>query len=134
MERPITLLLVDDESTLRGLVAQFLRRTGFHVTEAEDGIDGLARFEGSGPFDLVMSDVLMPRLDGIEFCRRVKWQRPEQSILICTAALDLEQEDLLRAAGIVQFLRKPYHPTTLLARIDDGLVPTAASRVATALT
>jgi CheY-like chemotaxis protein len=125
MERPLTVLLVDDEPTLRRLVAQFLDRSGYRVVEAGDGYEGLARFEEAGPFDLILSDLLMPRMDGLEFCQRIKRRHPDQPIIVCSAAVTAEQQALLKAEGITRSLTKPYHPDTLLEHIDAELAQAA---------
>ena len=67
------LLLVEDEHTLRGLIAQFLRGENFEVVEAADGLDGVGLFSSQGPFDLVLLDLNLPRLSGVEVCRRKKY-------------------------------------------------------------
>jgi DNA-binding response OmpR family regulator len=116
MERPPSLLLVDDECALRGLVACFLRQAGYRVVEAEHGLDGVRRFGDDGPFGLVLMDLNMPTLDGVEACRRIRLLDPGQPILIVSAAVLPDQELALLDLGIDQFLTKPYHPETLLAR------------------
>ena len=70
-----TLLLVEDEDRLRGLVAQFLRGEGFRVVEAADGPQGVERFRDSGPFDLALVDLNLPIFSGVEVCRRIKRNR-----------------------------------------------------------
>lgn len=120
MERPISILLVEDEGVLRRLVAQFLRVSGFEVTEAVDGADGLDRFRGNGPFGLILTDLMMPRLGGVEMCREVKRARPEQPIVICSAAILPDQEGILRDLGVTDFLSKPYHPDRLVATVREA--------------
>ena len=61
-----TLLLVEDEHILRGLVAQFLRHEGFQVVEAGDGTEGVERFADSGPFDLALVDLNLPDFSGVD--------------------------------------------------------------------
>ena len=118
MKSPMgTVLLVEDEHALRRLVAEFLRGEGFAVVEAEDGPDGVARFAGSGPFDLAILDLNLPGYSGVEVCRRIRAQVPDQSVLICSAAIVAESEAALSAMGVEEFLTKPYHPRTLLARV-----------------
>jgi DNA-binding response OmpR family regulator len=117
MERSGSLLLVEDEAVLRGLVAQFLRGARFQVVEAADGPEGVARFVEDGPFDLALVDLNLPGFSGVEVCRRIKRHRPEQAILVCSAAIVEEHEAALWELGIDQFLTKPYHPEDLLARI-----------------
>ncbi|HEV3164221.1 MAG TPA: response regulator transcription factor [Isosphaeraceae bacterium] len=121
MERRGRLLLVEDEHVLRTLVAQFLRAENYHVVEAADGPEGVARFGDSGPFDLALVDLNLPIYSGVEVCRRIKRTMPGQRIMICSAAIMCDNELALQDLGIDHFLTKPYHPEELLAHIDGEL-------------
>ncbi len=121
MERRGSLLLVEDESVLRTLVAQFLRNEGYDVQEAEDGGEGVRQFLEGGPFDLLLVDLKMPVLSGVDVCRRVKRTKPEQRVMVCSAAISREHEDALRGVGVTHLLTKPYHPESLLAHIRQEL-------------
>ncbi len=113
-----TLLLVEDEHLLRNLVAQFLRGEGFAVTEAADGAEGIARFTDSGPFDLLLVDLNLPVFSGVEVCRQIRSQKPDQRVMICSAAIVGDHERDLAAMGIGHYLTKPYHPEDLLTHIS----------------
>ena len=115
------LLLVEDEHRLRKLVAQFLRNVGYDVVEAGDGPEGVTRFGDSGPFDLVLVDLNLPGFSGVEVCRRIKRARPDQRIMICSAAIVEEHERALAALGVHHFLTKPYHPEDLITRIHEEI-------------
>lgn len=119
--RSRALLLVEDEPELRQLVAQVLTVAGYRVTEAADGPEGLARFEGSGPFDLALVDLMLPGFSGVELCRRIKKARPAQPILICSAILSVEHEDDLRRLGIEDFVSKPFLPFDLIQRVGEAV-------------
>ena len=121
MERRGSLLLVEDEAVLRTLVAQFLRNEGYDVQEAEDGGEGVRQFLEEGPFDLLLVDLKMPVLSGVEVCRRVKRSNPDQRLMVCSAAISREHEEALRAIGVNHLLTKPYHPESLLAHIRQEL-------------
>ena len=121
MGRRGSLLLVEDERLLRGLVAQFLRGADYRVVEAGDGPEGVARFEDAGPFDLALVDLNLPYFSGVEVCRRILRSRPEQRIMICSAAILDDHEDALMALGVDHFLTKPYHPESLLEHIAREL-------------
>jgi DNA-binding response OmpR family regulator len=121
------LLLVEDEERLRGLVAQFLRCEGFHVVEAGDGPQGVARFADSGPFDLVLVDLNLPTYSGVEVCRRIKVYRPAQRLMVCSAAILPYHENALTALGIHHFLTKPYHPDELITHIQQEIESTLAA-------
>lgn len=115
------ILLVEDESVLRRLIAQFLRGEGFEIVEAADGREGVERFSSGNPFDLVLLDLNLPVLPGVEVCRKIKLQRPDQPVIICSAAILDGHIAALAAMDVDQFLTKPYHPAELLSRITIEL-------------
>ena len=117
MDRRGVLLVVEDEEILRTLVCQFLRNEGYEVFEAEDGGQGVRRYQEDGPFDLLLVDLNLPVFSGVEVCRRVKRLCPGQKVMICSAAIVQEHEDDLVGLGVDHFLTKPYHPDNLLAHI-----------------
>ncbi len=117
------LLLVEDEHLLRGLIAHFLRGEGFEVVEAADGSQGVGFFSAQGPFDLVLLDLNLPLLPGVEVCRCIKKERPSQPVIICSAAILDSHVTLLREMHVEQYLSKPYHPLDLLRRIAAELAP-----------
>lgn len=121
------LLLVEDETVLRRLIAEYLSGEGFDVIEAADGLEGASLYSGHRPFDLVLLDLNLPYLSGVDVCRRIKAVQPSQPVLICSAAvLDWHVAELLELK-VDQFLTKPYHPLDLLERIateiDRGSTP-----------
>jgi len=111
------LLLVEDEAVLRGLVSQFLVLEHYEVVEAEDGQAAVEAFESRGPFDLVLLDLNMPRVPGVEACRRIKSIDAHQPFLICSAAILESHRTALAELGVTECLRKPYHPLELLSQI-----------------
>jgi CheY-like chemotaxis protein len=123
MERQSTLMLVEDERILRGLVAQFLRTSGFRVLEAADGREAVDLYERQGPFDLVVLDLNLPELDGVEVCRRIRRERRDQPILVCSASILPEHLESLGEQGVDRFLTKPFHPASLLDHVQRALVP-----------
>ncbi|RUL86493.1 response regulator [Tautonia sociabilis] len=120
-DRDGTLLLVEDEELLRGLVSQFLRGSGFRVVEAADGLEALDRIDRDGPFDLALVDLNLPHLSGVDVCRRLLGRWPTHPVIICSAAILSEHETALRQLGIDHYLTKPYHPETLLALVAQRL-------------
>jgi DNA-binding response OmpR family regulator len=115
------LLLVEDEHLLRGLIAQFLRAEGYEVVEAADGSEGVDFFASRGPFDLVLLDLNLPILSGVDVCRSIKERQPTQAVIICSAAILDSHVHALRAMNVEQFLSKPYHPLDLLDLIAAEL-------------
>jgi DNA-binding response OmpR family regulator len=120
-DSPVSLLLVEDEDCLRELVAHFLRRACYHVVEAEDGGAAIDRFQDSGPFDIALVDLNLPRYSGVEVCRRIRDANPAQPIIICSGAVLSTHETELSAIGVTEYLTKPYPPSVLLARIAGAL-------------
>jgi DNA-binding response OmpR family regulator len=116
------ILLIEDEAVLRELVAQFLRAEGHEVVEAEDGVRGVERFSTSGTIDLVLLDLNLPLLPGVEVCRRIKQLRPAQPVIICSAAILEDHCAALDVLEVTQFLSKPYHPAELLCRVNLELL------------
>jgi DNA-binding response OmpR family regulator len=116
-KRQSRILVVEDETPLRGLIAQFLRMEGFEAVEAADGREGVERFSFLGPFDVVLLDLNLPALPGVEVCRKIKLQEPDQPVIICSAAILDGHVAALAALDVDQFLSKPYHPAELLNRI-----------------
>src|SRR3954466_12031974 len=83
LDRAPRILLVDDEHSIQTLLSYPLRKDGYEVVQASDGREALARF-GESTFDLVVLDVMMPRLDGLEVCRRLR-ARSSVPIIMLTA-------------------------------------------------
>ena len=104
------ILVVDDEPSVRQLVAGALRRRGFEVIEAEDGIQALTAIDEPG-LALMLSDVEMPGMDGFSLAEIVRSRRPECGILLMSGRI---LED--RASGY-PFLQKPFMPSRLMASI-----------------
>lgn len=120
------ILLVDDDPFIRKLVATTLRGVGgFSLHEAEDGLDALAIADD---LDLALCflDVDMPRLGGVETCRRLRaGPAHDATIVMLTATQDPAVEASSRAAGADRFLTKPFSPLVLLRLVDA--LPSAAA-------
>ena len=86
MAESSTILLVDDEESVRKVLTFPLERDGYNVVQAVDGEDALARF-GAGGIDLVVLDLMLPKLDGLEVCRRLRAES-EVPIIMLTARDD----------------------------------------------
>ncbi len=119
------LLLVEDESRLRNLIARFLHIEGYEVLEAEDGRQGVDRFREAGPFDLVIVDLDLPKLTGVEVCRQIKGTAPAQSILVCSAAILDPHFAALDELEIDRILTKPYLPARLLSEVCSAVRPSS---------
>ncbi len=109
------LLVAEDEVALRDFIARNLRARGFEVLEAETGLEALALWEREQPHLLVL-DVMMPRMDGLEVCRRVR-ERSTVPIVVLTA-LDSERDKVAALdLGADDYLTKPFGVEELLARM-----------------
>lgn len=119
-----TILIVDDSSSLRTVVNLALKRAGYEVVEAVDGEDGLTKLDGR-KINLIVCDVNMPRLNGIEFVTKVK-QHPRYKftpvIMLTTEGQDAKKEQG-RAAGAKAWIVKPFNPPVLLDAISKLVLP-----------
>jgi DNA-binding NarL/FixJ family response regulator len=116
------ILIVDDDMTLRTALARYLGKRGYAVVDAAGGIDALAMFE-QDPADLIVSDVLMPDMDGFEFCRRLRSTRLGQLVPFIFLSSKAEVEDRVQghSIGADDYVIKPFEPRELLAKIEAQL-------------
>jgi sigma-B regulation protein RsbU (phosphoserine phosphatase) len=113
------ILVVDDNRVNRHLLTAVLQRGGFpHIEMAEDGIDALAKIEAQAP-DLILLDLMMPRMDGFETCRRVRTDPNRRDLPILVQSSLSGSEDRTRAfsVGATDFVTKPINATELLSRV-----------------
>lgn len=116
------ILIVDDSPTMRGLVQSALKQDGFVFASAEDGVDGLEKFKAFGP-DLVIADINMPRMDGVEMIteiRRLK-SKSEVLILVLTTETSSELKDKIRTAGANSWVAKPFDDQVLRNVVNQML-------------
>ena len=120
-----TILVVDDESRMRKLVRDFLVKQDFEVLEAGDGEEALDIFYETKEIDLLILDVMMPRLDGWEVCREIRKQS-KIPIIMLTARGDERDELLGFELGVDEYISKPFSPKILVARVEAILRRTNA--------
>lgn len=108
-------LLVDDEAGLRELVRVYLEKSGFEVTEAGDGLEA-EHILLNEPFDLLILDVMMPRLDGFSLCKRIRLTHTDLPILLLTAKGEESDRLLGFEYGVDDYVVKPFSPRELCAR------------------
>ena len=119
------ILLVEDEENYRVPLAFSLRRDGFDVVQAADGVEAVEAFEAAGPsdggaIDLVLLDLMLPRLSGIEVCRRIR--RTSTVPVIMLTARDSEADTVVGLRiGADDYVTKPYSYRELLARVNAVL-------------
>jgi CheY-like chemotaxis protein len=126
---PATVLVAEDESEVRALTARTLEAAGFTVIEAENGEQALeVSRRHEGPIDLLMSDVLMPKMGGIDLANRLSEERPGIRILLVSGYSPdqtMAADDPSRVTG---FLQKPFTSTELVSKASKLLVTQAASQ------
>ena len=111
------ILVVDDESRIRKIIRDFLVREGYVVCEAEDGEAALDIFCSNNDIDLIIMDVMMPKMDGWQLCKEVR-KLSKVPILMLTAKS--EEQDELKGfeLGVDEYISKPFSPKILTARVN----------------
>jgi len=118
-ESTARILLVDDEESIQTLLTYPLRKEGYEVVSARDGREGLDRF-AEGGFDLVVLDVMMPHVDGIEVCRRLR-ARSQVPIIMLTARDDEVDKVLGLEIGADDYITKPFSVREFRSRVKAAL-------------
>ena len=113
------ILLVDDEQSIQTLLSYPLRKDGYHVTSALDGTEALRRFE-DGRFDLVILDLMLPRLDGVEVCRQLR-SRSQVPIIMLTAKGSETDKVAGLEVGADDYITKPFSMREFRSRVKAAL-------------
>ncbi|GAB4287179.1 MAG: response regulator transcription factor [Coriobacteriia bacterium] len=108
-------LVVDDEANIRELVRVYLDAAGFTVDEAADGITAL-RLLGERAYDVVVLDIMLPEVDGVEICRRIR-RTSDVPVLMLTARREDTQKVAVLELGADDYITKPFSPPELVARV-----------------
>ena len=111
-----TIMTVDDSASLRQMVSFVLRSGGYEVVEAVDGADALSKLKGQD-LHLVLSDINMPKMDGLEFTRQLR-AMPDYKfvpIVLLTTESHADKKQQGKAAGATAWIVKPFTPDQLLA-------------------
>jgi CheY-like chemotaxis protein len=118
-----TVLLAEDEPTVRQLAARILRRQGYTVIEAADGAEALALVERSQDLqiDLLLTDIVMPRMGGYALMERLRQIRPTIKVLLTSGYTDSTTIIVNRLDYGVEFLGKPFTPTALARKVREVL-------------
>ncbi|MFG1690708.1 response regulator [Gemmatimonadota bacterium] len=118
-----SILVIDDDPSVREVLRKVLERAGHTVLDAKDGKQALRMF-ARNPTDVVISDMYMPEMNGIEFLIRVREAFPEARIIAMSGGGFLDQESVLAAAsklGAVGVLEKPFSPEECLEVVQTAL-------------
>ena len=134
MVEKLTVLVVEDEIALAGVVAGYLEREGFQVVQAHDGPTAVELAESLRP-DLIVLDVMLPGFDGVEVCRRVR-HFTDAYVIMLTARDEQVDKIVGLSVGADDYVVKPFSPRELIARVQAMLRrprSTPASHAVTAL-
>jgi DNA-binding response OmpR family regulator len=118
-DRPPRILLVDDEQPIQTLLSFPLQRDGYEVVQASDGREALTRFSEQ-QFDLVVLDVMLPRMDGLEVCRRLR-ARSSVPIIMLTAKSEEIDKVLGLELGADDYITKPFSMREFRSRVKAAL-------------
>ena len=128
-DRAPRILLVDDEQPIQTLLSFPLQRDGYEVVQASDGREALARFSEQ-TFDLVVLDVMMPRMDGLEVCRRLR-ARSSVPIIMLTAKSEEIDKVLGLELGADDYITKPFSMREFRSRVKAALRRSGMARTDT---
>ena len=119
---PETILLVDDEALLRRLVRRILQMNGYTVLEASGGMDAIQLCQQhEGPIHLLVTDVLMPGMNGQDLAERMTALRPHARVLYMSGCIDSALITLSDRKTEIAFIQKPFTPDALARKVRDIL-------------
>ncbi|RQD63082.1 MAG: response regulator [Desulfonatronovibrio sp. MSAO_Bac4] len=116
---PKHILVVDDSKTVRNLIAFIIKKEGFHVTTAEDGLDALEKLYSIAGIDMIISDVNMPRMDGFTFIKNLREQEIFRDTPIIILSTEGQEKDIQEGLGLGAnlYMVKPAQPDKLLQNV-----------------
>jgi DNA-binding response OmpR family regulator len=120
------ILVVEDETSIASFVAMYLKNAGYTVRTSPTGADALAQVAADPP-DLVVLDLMLPDIDGVEICRRIR-QRSDLPVLMLTARDEDVDKIIGLEVGADDYLTKPFNPRELVARVKSILRRAAPER------
>lgn len=120
MTEPVHILIVDDDPTIRDLLTEGLSASGYRCTTACDGADGLARLRENG-YPLVVSDIDMPELDGVQLLQETKRLRPDTEVIMLTGVVDVDTAIQSMRLGACDYLTKPFNLAEVRITVERAL-------------
>lgn len=116
------ILLIDDEKDLAGVVTLRLETAGYEVVVAYDGQEGIQKARKEKP-DLIISDLMLPKIDGYKICRMLKFDEKYRNIPIILFTAKAQEEDIKlgKEVGADAYIAKPFEPQVLLDKIKELL-------------
>jgi CheY-like chemotaxis protein len=126
--RAARVLVIDDSVTILKVVGTILTLRGYDVAVARDGADALNTLTSQGPFDLVLLDFVMPRMNGYQFCRQLRAdpQRKDLAVVLMSARTPVIGDRFVEQTGAVDALSKPFDARALIAVVENVLAKRAA--------
>lgn len=115
-----TVLIIEDEEPIRRLVAAYLEREGFRVFQAADGLAGWQLFEAERPLVVVL-DLMLPGIDGLELCRRIRATSSDPYVIMLTARVEEMDRVVGLEVGADDYVTKPFSPRELVARVRAAM-------------
>ena len=116
--KPVSILIVDDEESIRTYVDRVLNKAGYRTTLAADGAAAIGVAAGGGPFDLLLTDVMMPEMTGAELARRLRQDQPHLKVLYLTGYADQLFTEKVTLWEDEAFLEKPCSAAALLEAVS----------------
>ncbi len=113
------ILIVDDDKEIRNLISVYLENEGMETQKAEDAIEAMEMLE-KNEFDLIILDIMMPKMDGIQACMKIREERSMPIIMLSARSEDMDKIQGL-ASGADDYLSKPFNPLELIARVKSQL-------------
>lgn len=123
----MNILIVEDEATIREVEAAYLKQAGYSILEAENGANALAMFE-LHHVDLVVLDINLPEVDGIEVCKKLR-EKSTVPIIMVTARIEDLDELISLEVGADDYIKKPFNPSILVARVRSMLRRVGDSKI-----
>lgn len=112
------ILIIDDEIDIRGFLKDFFEDRDFNVETAMDGLEGVEKFK-KGKFDLVVSDMLMPKMIGLDVLRNIRTLNPNQRVIMMTGVRETTMMERAKQLGCHLYLTKPIQLQELIQRIAE---------------
>jgi len=116
--KPVSILIVDDEESIRTYVDRVLSKAGYQTTLAVDGAAAIDVAAGGGPFDLLLTDVMMPEMTGAELARRLRLGQPHLKVLYLTGYADQLFTEKVTLWEDEAFLEKPCSAAALMEAVS----------------
>ena len=113
------ILVVEDESAIREFVVINLKRAGYTTVEAANGEEALSLFFEQDDYQVVLLDIMMPGIDGLQVCKQIRAKNPTVGIIMLTAKSQEMDKVSALMMGADDYMTKPFSPTELVARVDS---------------